>query len=121
MTRGRGHEAQRTETMGGTATTETPITGKRADTTTGRKNTTAATTTSTERGVGITDTQTTATVRRGKRGTTVTTIAAVTRTDTDIDGTLIMRMDGEVQKTVTHNYVFFFFFFSSPARECSEL
>lgn len=35
------------------------------------------------------------------------TTAAVIRTDTDTDGTLIMRMDGEVQKTVS-NFLFVF-------------
>lgn len=63
----------------------------------GRKSVNAA---ATERGVGTTDTQTTAMVRRGKKGTAAMITAAVIRTGTDIDGTLIMRMDGEVQKTV---------------------
>lgn len=104
MTRGRGRERlRRKTTTGGTAIRGTLITGKRADTTTGRKSANAATT---ERGVGTTDTQTTAMVRRGKRGTTAMITAAVIRTDTDIDGTLIMRTDGEVQKTV--NYVWGF-------------
>ncbi|KAG7230165.1 hypothetical protein INR49_009885 [Caranx melampygus] len=108
VTHGRGHETQRTETnTGGMATTGTPIMGKRAVIMTGRKSMTAATTTSTETGAGTTDIQMTVTVRRGKRGTTVMTTAAVTGTDTDTGGTLTMRMDGEVQKTVTHNYVVF--------------
>lgn len=70
----------------------------------------------TERGVGTMDTQTTAMWRRGKRGSTVTTTAAATRIDRDIDGTLIMKMDGEVQETVTHNSDLF-----SPVSECLAL
>lgn len=99
MTRGRGRGQRKTEsTTGGIAITGTLITGKRTDTTTGsgRKSVNAAVT---ERGVGTTDTQMTM-LRRGKRGTAATITAAVIRTDTDIDGTLIMRTDGEVQKTV---------------------
>lgn len=105
MTRGRGRDTQKTKTTEGTATTGTPITVKRAGTTSGRKSTIAAMMISTRRGAGTTDIQMTAMLRRGKRGITATTTAAVTRTGTDIDGTLITRMDGEVQKTVTHSFV----------------